>query len=430
MKFNLFLSIWIICLAGCVAIPNKYTQLPPGQWRGILKLTDPDAAGNPVIVEKDKKIRDYFELPFNFSVEYEGEEMIAYLLNGEEKIKIEGLYYGTDRTVARDTIKMDFSSYDTYFDAYYEENTIEGYWIVNYKEDYRIPFIATYGQDHRFINHNVDDTENFDGKWKVTFEYDNPTESYPAVAEFKQDGNKLTGTFLTETGDYRYLDGNAYGNKLRLSVFDGSHAFLFSGAIESDTIVGEFRSGKHYKSKWIAVRDNDFKLQNPESMTKSVTGDKINLSKVDIKGNTIDINSDDYEDKIILINIMGTWCPNCADEIKFLKEIKNKYGDKIEVISLAYERYRNSDKCISVLNNYADKMGITWPIIYAGYANKKETSESLTFIDKIYSYPTLLTIDKSRKISNIHTGFSGPATSMYAQFKVDFNNKLDALTAN
>ena len=33
---------------------------------------------------------------------------------------------------------------------------------------------------------------------------------------------------MTETGDYRYLDGVVSGSKMYLSAFDGAHAFLFN----------------------------------------------------------------------------------------------------------------------------------------------------------------------------------------------------------
>ncbi len=51
------------------------------------------------------------------------------------------------------------------------------------------------------------------------------------VGEFKQNGSELTGTFLTTTGDYRYLQGSVSGNKLYLSTFDGGHAFIFIARI-------------------------------------------------------------------------------------------------------------------------------------------------------------------------------------------------------
>ena len=248
-------------LASCIEAPNNYTQLPPGEWRGVLKLTDPDIEQDVASFSKDQKVTDYFELPFNMLVEYEEEQMKVFLLNGEEKIEIENVHLGRDKSTAKDTLLLEMTAFDSYMDGFYEENTIEGNWVINFKEGYRIPYIITYGENHRFIRNPEADTKDFSGNWKFVFDYDE--DPYTGIGEFSQKANSLSGTIRTETGDYRYLDGNAYGDKLRLSVFDGAHAFLFSGTMDRDTIYGEFRSGKHYKTKWYATKDKSFQLANP-----------------------------------------------------------------------------------------------------------------------------------------------------------------------
>jgi thiol-disulfide isomerase/thioredoxin len=422
-----FLFSFLI-LSSCITVNNTYTKLPPGQWRGILKLTDPDAANAPSpIFEGDAKVLDYFELPFNMEVTYEGDSMFVFIINGEEKIPVKDIHFERDRTSAKDTLLLGFSEYDTRINAFYEDNFIEGKWYVDYKDGYSIPVLIQYGQFHRFIDHPVDNTYDFSGKWDVTFEFDNPKDVYPAVGEFKQEGNKLSGTFLTETGDYRYLDGNAYGDKLRLSVFDGAHAFLFSGSVSNDTIYGEFRSGKHYKSNWIATKNTGVTtLKDPYQMTKMNDGITADFSFKNTESKVVSLSDDKYKNKMVIINIMGTWCPNCKDEIEYLKLIKNKYPE-IEIVTIAYERYRDQSKVLEILDNYKTKMDISWPVLHGGYADKKETTQSLGFVDKIYSYPTMILMDKDKQVIDIHTGFNGPATSKYADFDKEFRKKIEAL---
>lgn len=422
----LFWCLLLLGLSGCIEVPNTYTQLPPGQWRGILKLTEPGQEQDISVHNEDQKVSDYFALPFNMEVSYEGDKMQVFLINGDEKIQIEDAYIGRDLGTAKDTLRLNMTAYDTYMDGFYEENFIEGYWIVNYKENYRIPYIITYGQQHRFISKPVKNTKDFSGKWKVVFDYDG--DPYEAIGEFKQDGNDLSGTFLTETGDFRYLDGNAFGDKMRLSVFDGSHAFLFSGSMDQDTIYGEFRSGKHYKTNWYGVKDESFSLKDPNQMTKSDHSKAIDFSFPDTKGNTVKLTDTAYEGKVKLVSIMGTWCPNCKDETAYLKTLKQnpKYKD-VEIISIAFERYRDQSKALAVLDNYKEIMSFDWPLLLGGYADKKETGETFDFLDKIYSYPTLLFIDGDNKVQHIHTGFSGPATSKYESTKKDLENKLTEL---
>ena len=81
------------------------------------------------------------------------------------------------------------------------------------------------------------------------------------MESLNKDGNKLTGTFRTDTGDYRFLEGSVQANKMYLSVFDGSHAFLFEAKLMEDSaLIGSFRSGNHYKTLWEAERDATFRI--------------------------------------------------------------------------------------------------------------------------------------------------------------------------
>ncbi len=426
-----FLSLITTLLCGCVQVSNPYTHLPPGQWRAIFKIADTDLSqGGEIAYDESKKIKDYFELPFNFEVAYEGDQMIAHLINGEERIKIEDIHFGRDKSTAKDTIQFGFTSYDTRIDGFYEENFIEGYWKVPYRGKYSIPFKAKYGQSHRFnIPENESEVYDFDGEWEVVFEFDKPDDSYPAIAVIEQDGRNLTGTFKTETGDYRFLQGNAYDNKMKLSVFDGAHAFLFSGTVQNDTIYGEFRSGNHYKSNWIAHRKKADKqvLRDPNDMTQSTATTPIAFGFPNTDGKTISLNDASYKGKVKLINIMGTWCPNCKDEIIFLQEVKEKFPD-LEIISIAFERYKDPSVCLEKISQYKEKMKVDWEMLYGGYASKSETTKILGFVDKIYSYPTLLTVDENDQIIDIHTGFYGPATSEYQSFRTSFIDKLSNLS--
>ena len=94
------------------------------------------------------------------------------------------------------------------------------------------------------------------GRWAVSIIRPNGT-SRPAVAEFVQKGNQLSGTFLTPSGDYRYLEGIVTGNRMRLSVFDGAHAYLFTATMDNAEQIsnGTFYSGYNGKETWTAVKD-------------------------------------------------------------------------------------------------------------------------------------------------------------------------------
>jgi thiol-disulfide isomerase/thioredoxin len=266
---------------------------------------------------------------------------------------------------------------------------------------------------------------NLTGSWATEFGLVEGEEPYPGVAELKQMGNHLTGTFLTETGDFRYLEGTVQLNKLYLSVFDGSHAFLFEGKINKDsTINGIFRSGKHYQTIWKARPQKNGTLRDPNAITTVVNDNPLSFEFPDINGNLVSLN--DIKGKVKIIQLFGTWCPNCLDETNFLLDYLSKNKEKnISVVGLAFERYPEKEKVLPLLSSYKRRLKISYPVLWAGSYNKKEASKVLPMLNGITAFPTLLILDENNRVVKIHTGFNGPATSQYESFKRDFEESIE-----
>lgn len=144
-------------------------------------------------------------------------------------------------------------------------------------------------------------------------------EQYNAVGIFEQDGDKLSGTFLTPTGDYRYLDGHIDDNTLQLSAFDGEHAFfLFKAELTEKDQQGIFRSGRSKSEKWTAQRDFTASLPDANSLTYLKEGyDRLEFNFPDPEGNTVSLSDPRYQAKVVIVHLFGSWCPNCMDETHF-----------------------------------------------------------------------------------------------------------------
>ncbi len=424
------LSIAVL-LTSCIEQPNHYDAIPPGIWRGVLNL---DAQPKSLITANDDIVlnKDFsFEglLPFNFEVAYNGDKLEVTILNGDERLKTEDVYFGRDTKTGKDTVVIDFPIYESSLKLLYEERIMEGNWIVKNRKNYSIPFTAYYGKDFRFSQKKEINPKDYSGKWRVTFDPGTEDE-YPAIGLFSQTDDIITGTFLTETGDYRFLEGEIVAGKLYMSCFDGSHAFLFSAKeMEDGTLAGSFRSGKHYKSTWVANRDDMVELPDPFELTfTNGDEDKLDFSFENIDGQAISLSDEVYTGKIKLVQIMGTWCPNCRDESTFLRDyIKNHNTDDIEVIAIGFEKYREKEKAMNALRRYKEKMELPYDLLLGGYASKTETSEKFPILNKIISYPTLLFVDRDNKVKSIHTGFSGPATSEYQDFITEFDQIIESL---
>jgi len=419
-----------IMLSSCIEADHEFSKLAPGIWRAELTLE-----GSKIMREEDDEspiLDNKVLLPFNFEVIYpKPDSFYIVLYNGEERIDVSDILYGRDMATAKDTVLIRFPVFDTYIKAIYVENVMEGHWVVNFRDNYSIPFVAYHGQGHRYENDGTRADLDLSGKWNTTFEVDTEG-AYPAIGEFSQSGNKIKGTFLTETGDYRFLEGIVRENKFSLGCFDGSHAFLFEGKImEDESLLGTFYSGKHYKVLWEANRDDEATLINPFDLTQAVNpSEPLAFSFPNTDGEMISLLDDKFNNKVKLIKIMGTWCPNCKDESMFLKQyIKDNPSDQLEIIALSFEKYKDKTKSMNAIRKFKQKFEIPYTVLYAGPSDKAEASKQIPQISKISSFPTLLFLDKTNRIRHIHTGFNGPATSEFAAFKTQFTSIVEELIA-
>ena len=74
-------------------------------------------------------------------------------------------------------------------------------------------------------------------------------------------------------------------------------------------------------------------------------------------------------------------------------------------------------------------MKLDYEVLLAGASSKAEAAEALPMLNQILSFPTMVFIDKQDQVRKIHTGFQGPATSVYQQFAADFDATVQDLVA-
>jgi thiol-disulfide isomerase/thioredoxin len=437
MKKLIFL-IPILILGSCVEPSNPYSAAAPGRWRGVLYLDSKSSIRPAQDLVKEGQAPDYAqkgegELPFLFDVVYDSDTSFHIeVLNGEEKIIIRDIKWGRDRSVAKDTMRIEFSPFNSFIHTVYEEGVMQGFWYDrNRGPDYKIPFAAFYGNRNRFVQDvNLKPETDFGGEWRV--EFGTGDEVYDAIAEFRQNSRRLEGTFRTATGDYRFLAGLAEENKMYLSTFDGTHAYLFHGKQMPDgTIQGFFKSGNHYVTNWKAWRDDDFELPPEDSLTymRGIEA-PFNPAFMGIDGQPFYFGAPDQLGKVQVVQIMGTWCPNCKDETEFLIEyLKENPSEDLEVIAVAFEKQMGQENALRQIRAYKEKMGIPYRMLWGGYYRKKDASAQMPMLNEVISYPTLLFIDKENKVRKIKTGFNGPATSKYEETTRDIAKTIEDLLA-
>ncbi|WP_103863905.1 peroxiredoxin [Aquimarina sp. I32.4] len=404
-KITLFVLLAITVFSSCKKEKNiEQRLLKSGPWRATVGVMD------------DK------ELPFLMEVM---EDQSIKVFNAEEIIDID------DVVINGDSIKIKFPVFEGYILAQFIDSiTLSGSFI---KEDLNrvVPFNAKYGEQDRFVITSKPN-QNITGSWETVFSMDNEEDRYIAKGLFKQNGNIVTGTFRTTTGDYRYLEGVLNEDKLQLSAFDGAHAFLFTAEVVDSVLNGYFYSGNHWKEPFTAKRNESFELPSEDSLTFIKKGYKtLDFSFKDTEGNKVSLQDKRFDNKVVIVQVMGTWCPNCMDETKYYVEYYNTHKDKdIEFVALAFEYAKTEEKAFRSIKRLQEKLKVEYSILLAQYgtSDKQKAQEKLPMLTQVLSYPTTIFIDKKRNVRKIHTGFNGPATGQkYIDFKKDFENFVNHL---
>ena len=402
MKKAVFLLIILITACGT---ENKVPVLAEGPWHAQLD------------------VMDNYELPFTFDLRTEHGQVLLEVKNAEEQILVDEI------ELVRDSFHIQMPVFEGYLAGTFTDSTMTGEFIKESLDRY-VPFYAQFGKKGRFNVSNEPD-QDITGVWETTF---NPGTEEEDIAKgiFTQQGALLTGTYRTPTGDYRYLEGVMDGDSLKLSTFDGAHAFLFVAKVTDSTMDGAFYSGNHSKELFVAKPNRDFELPDANSLTYIKEGyNGIAFSFPNEEGSLISLADPTYKDKAVLLQIMGTWCPNCLDESKFLSGYMktNKYPD-LEVVALAFEYAPTEEKAFKAIKRLKDKLDIQYPVLLAQYgtSNKVKANEKLPMLNHVLSYPTTIFIDKKGEVRNIHTGFNGPATGeKFEEFKVEFDSLIQVI---
>ena len=367
-------------------------------------------------------VQDHKKLPFIMKVISKNNIEIY---NAEEVIKVDEIEYRNDSVYIQTPV------FEGYIAAKITEKGFVGSFIKE-SLDRIVPVEAEKNNKVRFPIQNEVQPADISGVWEVNFIEGSDDDNYVGKGIFEQNGNQLTGTFRTTTGDYRYLEGAVDGNTFKLSVFDGAHAFLFTGNITDSTFNGTFYSGNHWKKNFTAKRNPTYELPDEGSLTYLKEGyDKLSFSFPNETGKLVSLEDDRFRNNVIIVQIMGSWCPNCLDESKYYTQFYNENKEKgIEFVALAFEVAKTPEIAFQRIDRLRKKIGIEYPILLAQYggSNKKLAQEKLPMLNHVLSYPTSIIIDKKGKVRKIHTGFNGPATGQkYLDFKKEFKDFVNLL---
>ena len=372
---------------------------------------------------------DKISITFNITASKDSQKLIWTIKNADEKLI-------ADRIIEKgDSLLVYLPFFEgmlllkktaSGFDGLWSKKTIKGDQLMPITIEKGNKRIELAGSKSKF---------NVTGRWNVEF-VNSAMEKSTAMGEFKQVGNRLAGTFLTPTGDYRFLEGIVSGDSMQLTTFDGSHAFFFSAHIkDGNTLVnGIYASGPTHIETWKATRDEKMILdESSSSFQLKGVANKLNFKFPDLDSNIVSIEDERFKNKVVVIQIMGSWCPNCMDETAFLSTYFNENNQLgFEVIGLAFEYSKDFSKSKKSLSYFKDRFKVKYPILITGITSSDEmkTEKSLPQMTEIKAFPSMIFIGRDGTVRKTHAGYAGPATGVHhEQFKKEFSEIINALLA-
>jgi peroxiredoxin len=409
---RILLTLGVLALGAChrgAPQPESSAMVTPGTYRAVLELP----AG---------------ELPFGLEIEPEGAATVGYLVNGKERVRL------SEVTVTGAHLEIRMPGYENRLVADAKDGRLLGEVVLSKAggNQQHIGLHAQLGQAYRFFEKAASDPKDVSGRWAVTFTGDDGKPE-AAVGEFTQSGDAVSGTFLAETGDHRFLAGQMRGDELYLSTFDGAHAFLYKAKINSDgALAGDFWVGTAHHEHWVGKRDPNAALPDAYSLTSLRAGARhFDFAFPDLDGNTVTSKDPAFQGKVLLVALAGSWCPNCHDEAAFLEPLYREYrGRGVEIVSLMFEHFGDFPHAAAATSRFRQHYAIEYTTLIAGISDKDEAAKKLPMLERVYAFPTTIFVDRKGNVRKIHTGFSGPATGdHYTQLEHEVKATLDQLLA-
>jgi len=369
-----------------------------GLWTGTLKLPE----------ER--------QLSFQMYLDLKGAAPSGYFINGTERTPIPEIYNRNDSLI------FVFSEYGAAMRGAWKSGELTGQFLRFRQDTTAMAFQASPMEAGPTAAVATPSAEvPLVGKFVVYFRSKDVIDS-SMTATFWVRGDSVFGTFIAPDGDLGLMAGKQSGNELQLSRFTGWQA----------NMLDLRRDEGHWRGIYFA-RNNTPILFSLEPIVPpqraAPASDRtvmknpnrpFRFSGLTITGDTVRSTDPAFKGKVLLIDIMGTWCHNCMDAAPLLEQLYREFGDRgLEVIGLSFELSNDFTTARKNLLLYQERYGITYPILFCGTTEGANVQARLrSQLNNFFAYPTSIFVDRRGIVQTVHEGFKGIGTGEEYQQQV------------
>ena len=343
------------------------------------------------------------EIPFRFEIATAGSNVRGWFFNGEEKVE------STGGKFENGVLVLNFDHYATSLEASLVNGRLAG--TYNRASGFYPFYARRFAPPAAFPN----EVPSIDGLWTIGSVNSNKGESAWRFI-VRQSGAEVTAAILRVDGDTGALSGTYRNGKFVVSHFSGARPLVLELTLQKD---GTLEILRNRTEKMVAVKDSEAKLKGvPEptdpsrhSSVKDPT-QPFKFAFPDITGKILTNTDARFRNKVLIVSISGSWCPNCHDEAPFLAELYKKYRDKgLEIISLSFEEEAQKAKGYPRLLAFNKRYGIEYPVVLAG--EQADLAEKVPQIHNLNSFPTTIFVGRDGLVRGVHAGFAGAVSGVF-----------------
>lgn len=347
-----------------------------------------------------------YKIPFEFELSQKGQDVTASFFNGDDRVT------STSGKLRGDSLTVDFDHYATHLNATVSKGSIKG--SYGGKRSGLHDFQAT---PHVALAASQEKAPNIAGVWDLPT--DSPKGEHAWQLIIRQNANEAEAAILRVDGDTGELTGRYHDGQFLLSHFDGARASLLDITPNADGtldvgLVGFHNPTKHFK----AVKLDQAKARglplpdDPDEHTKMRDWhEPFRFSFPDLSGKLVSNNDEQFRDKVVIVTITGSWCPNCHDEAPYLAELYRKYHARgLEIVALDFEepeQQQDPERLRAFIRNYQ----IPYTYLLAGQPS--ELNAKVPQADNLNSWPTTFFLGRDGRVRAIHAGFAAPASGPF-----------------
>lgn len=356
------------------------------------------------------------EIPFRFELSAKDGAVTGTFFNGDERMS------STSGRIENNALELKWDYLGSKLTATVAGDKIEG--TYDRKRSKPMPFKAAKGVEEAASG----DAPVIDGIWIIEG-VDSSKGEKAWTFVVVQKGSRAAASLLRVDGDTGTLTGSYRDGKFVLSHFSGQRPSRFDVSLNTDgtlTIV----EGKRTMS---AVRPGVAQakgLAEPADPTRH-TGMKdpnepFHFAFHDLNGNVISNTDAKFQGKVVLLDVFGSWCPNCHDEAPFLEEIYRKYHARgLEIVGLDFEE-ADQLQDPTRLRAFMARYGIDYTVLLCGTTD--EAKEKLAQAENWDAWPTTFFVGRDGRVKAVHTGFPSKASGeLFDKAKEDFIAQVEQL---